>query len=155
MNQEKLKTFIRLLQKCQKQPSRTFDLGLVIKESKSQINEEEVFNQIKKIVPIEKVIYDQSLLDEDVIEKMIEAFKKGKWIFLEIKKDIRSPLLNQLKHLANHNILQLIDYQGKDIFGMKMSESSRVIVFAERNFIETKISYPHFYRLFDPTLSLK
>ena len=142
MNQEKLKTFIRLLQKCQKQPSRTFDLGLVIKESKSQINEEEVFNQIKKIVPIEKVIYDQSLLDEDVIEKMIEAFKKGKWIFLEIKKDIRSPLLNQLKHLANHNILQLIDYQGKDIFGMKMSESSRVIVFAERNFIETKISYP-------------
>ncbi|MGC9032740.1 MAG: hypothetical protein ACP5H9_05050, partial [Candidatus Woesearchaeota archaeon] len=36
--------------------------------------------------------------------------------FLEIKKDIGSSLLNQLKHLANRNSFQLIDYQGKDVF---------------------------------------
>ena len=155
MNQEKLNTFIRLLQKCQKQPSRTFDLGLIVKETKSQINEKEIFDQIKKMLPIEKVIYNKSSLDEDVIEKLIDAFKKEKWVFLEVKKDINSPLLNQLKHLVNSNTLQLIDYQGKDVFEMKMPENSRVIVFAERNFIENKVSYPHFYRLFGPILSIK
>jgi len=154
MNQEKLNTFIRLLQKCQKQPSRTFDLGLIVKETKSQINEKEIFDQIKKMLPIEKVIYNKSSLDEDVIEKLIDAFKKEKWVFLEVKKDINSPLLNQLKHLVNSNTLQLIDYQGKDVFEMKMPENSRMIVFAERDFIENKITYPHFYRLFGPTLSL-
>jgi len=155
MDKEKLKMFIRLLQKVQKQPSRTFDLGLVIKEPESKISAEEIFDEINTMVEIEKVTYDQLWSDEDVIDKIVEAFKKGKWVFLEIKKDIHSPLLNQLKHLANYNSFQLIDYQGQDIFEMKMPENSRVIVYAERDFIENKISYPHFYRLFGPTLSIK
>jgi len=155
MDREKLKTFIHLLQKTQKQPSRTFDLGLIVKELGSQIEVEEVFEEIKKIVDIERIVYDETIFDEDVIDKIVNTFQKNKWVFLEIKKDISSPLLNQLKHLANHNFLQLIDYQGKDVFEMKMPENSRVIVFAERDFIENKISYPYFYRLFGPTLSLK
>jgi len=155
MDKEELNMFIRLLQKVRKQPSQTFDLGLIVKEPKSQIEAKEVFEEIKKNVDIEKVVYDEIIFDEDVIDKIVDAFQKNKWVFLEIKKDIGSPLLNQLKHLANHNLLQLIDYQGKDVFEMKMPENSRLIVFAERNFIENKISYPHFYRLFGPTLSLK
>ena len=155
MDREKLKTFIHLLQKVQKQPSQTFDLGLIVKELGSQIEAEEVFEEIKKIVDIERIVYDETIFDEEIIDKIVDIFRKNKWVFLEIKKDIKSPLLNQLKHLANHNFLQLIDYQGKDVFEMKMPENSRVIVFVERDFIENKISYPHFYRLFGPTLSLK
>ena len=90
-----------------------------------------------------------------MIEKIIDAFEKSKWVFLEIEKNISSPLLNQLKHLANHNVLQLLDYKGKDLFEMKMPKDSRLIVFSERDFIENKITYPHFYRLFGPTLSLE
>jgi len=155
MDKEKLNTFIHLLQKVQKQPSRTFDLGLIVKELESQIEVEEVFEEIKKIVDIERIVYDETIFDEDVIDKIVNTFQKNKLVFLEIKKDIGSPLLNQLKHLANHNLLQLIDYQGKDVFEMKMPENSRLVIFAERDFIENKISYPHFYRLFGPTLSLK
>ncbi len=155
MEQEKLNKFIRLLQKVQKQPSQTFDLGLIVKEPKSQVNENEIFQKVQKLVNIENITYDKSLFDEDVIEKIIAAFEKNKWIFLEIKKDIKSPLLNQLKHLSNHNLLQLVGYKGKDVFEMKMPEKSRLIVFAERDFIENKITYPHFYRLFGPTLSVK
>jgi len=155
MEEEKLNTFIRLLQKVKKQPSQTFDLGLIVKELGSQIEVEEVFEEIKKIVDIERIVYDETIFDEDVIDKIVDAFQKNKWVFLEIKKDIGSSLLNQLKHLANYNSFQLIDYQGEDVFEMKMPENSRLIVFAERDFIENKISYPHFYRLFGPTLSLK
>jgi len=155
MDKEKLSMFIHLLQKVQKQPNQTFDLGLIVEELGSQIEVEEVFEEIKKIVDTERIVYDEKIFDEDVIDKIVDIFRKNKWVFLEIKKDIKSPLLNQLKHLANHNCLQLIDYQGKDIFEMKMPENSRLIVFAERDFIENKISYPHFYRLFGPTLSLK
>jgi hypothetical protein len=155
MGGEKLNTFIRLLQRVRKQPSQTFDLGLIVKELGSQIEVEEVFEEIKKIVDIERIVYDETIFDEDVIDKIVDIFRKNRWVFLEIKKDISSPLLNQLKHLANHNSFQLIDYQGKDIFDMKMPENSRLIVFTERDFIENKISYPHFYRLFGPTLSLK
>jgi hypothetical protein len=155
MNKEELNMFVRLLQKVQRQPNRTFDLGLIVKEPKSQIDAQKVFEEIKKIIDIERIIYDEAIFDEDVIDKIVNAFSKNKWVFLEIKKDIKSPFLNQLKHLANYNSLQLIDYRGKDIFEMKMPENSRIIVFAERDFIENKISYPHFYRLFGPTLSLK
>ena len=155
MDKNELNTFIHLLQKVFTQKQPAFDLGLIVKESKSQIEVKEVFEEIKKIVDIERIVYEETIFDEDTIDKIIDAFQKNKWIFLEIEKDIGSPLLNQLKHLANSNYLQLIDYQGKDIFEMKMPENSRVIVFAERDFIENKISYPHFYRLFGPTLSLK
>jgi len=155
VDKNELNTFIHLLQKVFTQKQPAFDLGLIVKESKSQIEVKEVFEEIKKIVDIERIVYDETIFDEDTIDKIIDAFQKNKWIFLEVEKDIGSPLLNQLKHLANSNYLQLIDYQGKDIFEMKMPENSRVIVFAERDFIENKISYPHFYRLFGPTLSLK
>ena len=155
MEGKKLNTFIRLLQKVRKQPSQTFDLGLIVKELGSQVGVEEVFEEIKRTIDIERIVYDETIFDEEIIDKIVDIFRKNKWVFLEIKKDIKSPLLNQLKHLANHNFLQLIDYQGKDVFEMKMPEKSRVIVFAERDFIENKISYPHFYRLFGPTLSLK
>ncbi len=157
MDKEKLNTFIRLLKIVHTMPPVVgqCDLGLIVKEPKSKISSDDVLNEIKKIVDIEKIDYDQSVIDEDVIEKIIEAFEKNKWVFLEIKKDISSPLLNQLKHLANHNILQLLDYRGKDLVEIKIPENSRIIVFAERDFIENKISYPHFYRLFGPTLSLE
>lgn len=156
MDQEKLNMFIHLLQKVHKQPSQAFDLGLIVKEPKSEITSLKVLEVIRKVgIDIEKIIYDKTTNDEDVIKKLIEAFKNKKWIFLEIKKDIGSPLLNQLKHLANYNSFQLIDYKGQDIFEMKTSENCRLIIFAERDFIENKITYPHFYRLFGPTLSLK
>lgn len=155
MDKEKLKTFLRLLKKVFRMKAPAFDLGLIVKEPKSRISPDEVFQEIKKEVDIEKIIYDKDTSDEDVIDKLVEIFDNGKWIFIEIKKDISSPLLNQLKHLANHNILQLIDYKGKDLAEIKMSEDSRVIIFAERNFIESKITYPHFYRLFGPVLSIK
>jgi hypothetical protein len=155
MDKEELNTFIHLLQKVRKQPNQTFDLGLIVKEPQSRIEVKKVFEAIKKIVDIERIVYDEKIFDEDAIDKIVDAFPKNKWVFLEIKKNISSPLLNQLKHLANYNSLQLIDYQGKDIFEMKMPENSRMVVFAERDFIENKISYPHFYKLFGPTLSLK
>ena len=155
MDKEKLNMFIRLLQKVRKQPSRTFDLGLIVKERESKVNLAEISEAIREMVDIKEIIYDDAVLDEDIIESFVNTFQKNKWVFLEIKKDIGSLLLNQLKHLANHNFLQLLDYQGKDVFEMKMPENSRVIVFAERDFIENKISYSHFYRLFGPTLSLK
>lgn len=156
MDKENLNKFIRLLQKVHIFPplAGKSDLGLIVKEPKSKISSNKVLETIKKIINIEKITYDKSIFDEDVIEKIIEAFEKGKWIFLEIKKDIASPLLNQLKHLANHNILQLLNYKGHDLAEIKMPENTRVIIFTERNFIEKEITYPHFYRLFGPTLSL-
>ncbi|GIW67154.1 MAG: hypothetical protein KatS3mg096_022 [Candidatus Parcubacteria bacterium] len=155
MDKEQLNTFILLLQNVRKQPSRIFDLGLIVKEPGSELQADEIFNEVRKIVDIEQIIYDETAIDEKVFEKIIKAFEGNKWIFLEIKKDISSPLLNQLKHLANYNSFQLLDYRGKDVFETKMPESSRVIVFAERDFIENKITYPHFYTLFGPVLSLE
>ncbi len=93
--------------------------------------------------------------DENAIQKLINAFRKKNWAFLEIKKDISSLFLNQLKHLSNRNFLQLLNYNNQDVFEIKMPEDTKIIVFAERDFIENKITYPHFYRLFGPTLSIK
>lgn len=153
MDKEKLKQFIQLLKNVKHR--NLFDLGLIVKEPESKIESEDILKEIQKEVPIERLVYDEEITDEGTIEKIIRAFKEEKWFFLEIKKDIKSPLLNQLKHLANYNSFQLIDYKGQDIFEIKIPKNSRLIVFAERDFIENKISYPHFYTLFGPTLSIK
>ena len=155
MNKEKLEKFIRLLQKVRKQPSQTFDLGLIIKEPKSKASFESIFRDIKKKLDIKKITYDKKIIDEDIIEELIDSFKKEKWVFLEIKKDIGSLFLNQLIHLSNRNFLQLLNYNNQDVFEIKMPENSRIIIFTERDFIKNKITYPHFYRLFGPTLSIK
>lgn len=154
IDKDKLNQFVYLIQNVLKKPNQTFDLGLIIKESKSEIVSDTVFNALKEIINIEKIIYDESILDEDVILKMIESFKKNNWLFLEIKKDIGSLLLNQLKHLVNFNNLQIINFNNQDVFQMKMPHNSRIIIFSERNFIENKISYPHFYNLFGPVLNI-
>ncbi len=157
MNKEKLEQFIRLLQKVKRQPQRVFDIGLIIKEPSAEksVSGEKVFREIKNIAPIEKIIYDNSMDDENAIQKLINVFRKKNWAFLEIKKDISSLFLNQLKHLSNRNFLQLLNYNNQDVFEIKMPEDTKIIVFAERDFIENKITYPHFYRLFGPTLSIK
>lgn len=153
MDKEKLNMFIRLLKQAPVM-RKTFDLGLIIKEPKSKTEIEEVFSQVKKLVKVEKIIYSQSAIDEDIFEKIIDVFKNKKWVFLEIKKDLTSPFLNQLKHLSNYNSLQLVDYKRKDLFEMKIPKDCRLIVYGEREFIENKISYPYFYRLFGPTLNV-
>jgi len=155
MDKEKLDKFIHLLKIVHTMPPLTgkSDLGLIVKEPESKISSDEVLEEIKKIVAIEKISYNESISDEETIERIIEVLKENKWIFLEIKKDIKSPLLNQLRYLADHNILQLIDYKDQDLTEIKIGDS-RIIIFAERDFIENKITYPYFYRLFGPTLSL-
>jgi len=157
MDNEKLKQFIRLLQKVKRQPQGVFDIGLIVKEpsAKKSISGEKIFREIKNIVPIEKIVYDSSTDDENTIQKLISVFQKKNWAFLEIKKDIGSPFLNQLKHLSNRNFLQILNYNNQDVFEIKMPEDTRIVVFAERDFIENKITYPHFYRIFGPTLSIK
>ena len=157
MNKEKLEQFIRLLQKVKRQPQGVFDIGLIIEEPSAEksVSGEKIFREIKNIVPIERIVYNNSTDDENTTQKLISVFRKKNWAFLEIKKDIGSLFFNQLKHLSNHNFLQLLNYNNQDVFEIKMPEDTRIIVFAERNFIENKITYPHFYRFFGPTLSIK
>jgi hypothetical protein len=157
MNKEqtdKLNKFIRLLKEVKRQPGGIFDSGLIVLEPGSPTKEDEVLAGIKKTVAITEVKYDQSTTDEEVVEAMVEIFKNGEWLFLQIEKDIGSIMLNQLKHLANANSLQMLDFQGQEVFTMNLPSASRVIVCAGREFIERKISYPHFYTLFGPVLSL-
>lgn len=150
----KLKDFFSALKSVKRQPGGLFDVGLLIKEPKSKTNAEKLFQEMKKLTPTQNIIYDQSVTDEKTIKQLVDAFKKEKWVLLEIKKDISSLLLNQLKHLANSNNLQILNFNDKEVFEMKLPEQCRLIVLAERNFIENKISYPHFYRIFGPVLSL-
>lgn len=153
MNKENLNTFINLIKKKSMSAGKR-DLGLIVKETNSEIDSKIILEEIQKILNIEKITYNESVFDDDIIENLIEIFQKEKWLFLEIKKDISSLLLNQLKHLTNHNVLQLLNYKGEDLVEIKMPENSGIIVFAERDFIENKINYPYFYKLFGPTLSL-
>ena len=157
MNKEKLERFIRLLQKVKKQPQGVFDIGLIIQEpsAKKNVSGEKIFSEIKNIVPAKRIVYDNSTDNENTIQELISVFQKKNWVFLEIKKDIDSLVLNQLKHLSNHNFLQLLNYNNQDVSEIKMPEETRIIVFAKRNFIENRITYPHFYRLFGPILSIK
>ena len=97
MSQEKLKKFIRLLQKVQKQPNRTFDLGLIIKEPKNKISSGKILEAIKKLTDIEKITYDKSIADEDVIEKIIDAFEKSKWVVKNDKKRNKMAKAGSLK----------------------------------------------------------
>lgn len=51
-----------------------FDLGLIVKDLKSKMDVNEVFSQVGKLVKVEKIVYGQSTINEDIFEKIINAF---------------------------------------------------------------------------------
>jgi len=154
MNKEKLAEFILALKNVRHGSDGLFDLGLAINESGDKNLEDDLLNELKNSLKIEKIIYNNELSDDAVIDKLVSFLKTDNWILLKMEKDLGSVLLNQLKSLSNTNAFQIFDYEDQAVFSMKIPDNCRIIVLADRNFIEEKITYPHFYSLFGPTLIL-
>lgn len=154
MKYPQLNDFISALKLVRRPPANLADMGLIIKEKNSNINTGNLKSQLSKDLALQEIIYNDSVSDEDVLKLMVQAFKNNTWVLLEIKKDVGSVLLNQLQHLANSNNLQINDFEGQELFEMSVPENVCLIALVDRDFIESKITYPHFYKLFGPTLNL-
>ena len=151
--QKKINLFVSLLFKICKKTTNTFDLGLIVKEQENSSSSTEIFSCLKRVLKIERVNYDKAIAAERISKRIAEILNTGKWIFLEIGEDIQGALLEQLELLANYNTYRSFNLPDTSII-IRMPEKSRLIVYAERDFIESKIKYPRFYSLFGPILTV-
>ena len=130
-----------------------YDLGLIIFEDGSGA----AVNDILSVFPkdkIEVLEYSNNKYENSFIEKMANLIENKKWALIDLEDDPGHNLINQLKHLSDSNIMQLLDFRGKEIYNLKLLAESRVIVAVRRDFIEKEISYPHFLNIFGPIISL-
>jgi len=130
-----------------------YDLGLIIFEKASKVTVDDIVSVFPKN-KVEVLEYENNQYEATFIEKMANLLEDKKWILIDLKEDAGHNLINQLRHLSDNNIMQLLDYKGKEIYNLKLPLESRVVVVVQRDFLEKEISYPHFLDIFGPVLSL-
>lgn len=154
MDTNKIDEFITVLRNVKRKPQNLYDSGLVVGEKDQMMSGQDLLTEMQKHTKISHIVYDNETSDEETVSALASAFRKGQWILLEIQKNPGSLLLNQLQHISNSNNLQLMNIGEEDFIEESMSEQSRLVAFAKRDFIENNITYPNFYHLFGPVLSL-
>ncbi len=130
-----------------------YDIGLIIIEDDSSVTIEDVFS----VFPKDKaklLEYKDGIVESEFIEQVVNLLENKKWIFIELKKDLDHQLINQLRNFSENNIVQLLDYKGKEIYNLKLPPESRIVVIVKRSFLEKEISYPYFFNIFGPVISL-
>lgn len=128
--------------------------GLLINESSEPTAAQSVFEEIQKIVPIELFTYDSNVDEELLLRKMFKAFRRKRWVFLEIKAEPSPEFLEKVTHLHSRHVVQAYSARVGRFVWAKVPKKFRLLVFAQRNFIEQDVSYPSFYSFFGPVLTL-
>lgn len=164
LQKEKIKKFVEVLDKIShtKLPfaknEKFYDLGLIIREKGAKFG----FDDFKKAVgELEKYKFftiDKNIYENDFLKFLVETLETKKWPVIEIKDDLKGICLTQIKRLSELNSIQLLnfEYKGetKEVFNLKLSEKSRIIVIIDRDVLEKKIIYSHFLQFFGPKLTL-
>lgn len=130
-----------------------YDLGLVIFEKDSKATIDDILSVFPKN-KVEVLKYENNKYEIPFIEKMVNLLENKKWILIDLKVDPGHNLINQLRHLSDDNVMQLLDFKGKEVYNLKLPVESRIVVVVQRDFLEKGISHPRFLNIFGPVLSL-
>lgn len=134
-----MEKFIKSLEKIKVEGR--WSLGLVIGDLKDVENG--VFPSS------EKILADGALTPADVIRKIAKIFTLGRWVILEIKKNLPAEICNQLKSLSARNCLVLPDGAER-----LMPDTVRVVVVAKNETVKAvEKFYPDFKFLFGPIIN--
>jgi hypothetical protein len=134
-----MEKFIKALDKVK--AGGRWSLGLVIAESKAM--------DFGVFPPAEKILVDGVPVPDEVIKKISLAFSAGKWVILEIEKNLPVEVYNQLKSLSADNRLVFSDNTEES-----MPDASRVVVMATNDTVRAvEKFYPDFKFLFGPVIN--
>lgn len=81
------------------------------------------------------------------------ANQQGGWLIVSLNDDVPAEVLTALTQLSDDNRFTVTDDTG-NITSSSLNPDTRLIFFTTRSLIEERISYPYFYSLFGPVLSL-
>jgi len=95
-----------------------------------------------------------SFISDSFIKAVQGANKKGMWMVFYLNCDLHPEVIRILKQIAEENEFAIEDQDARKIINVKLNPKMRIICVASRQTIEEKITYPYFYNLFGPVLSL-
>lgn len=154
--ENKIKDFLQALDLVKRPPNDLCDHGLILKNENSAYSLAEIIDMVKEQKNnIDYISYDNENYDEKIIELLLQSFNKGNWVFLHLKKNLGALLIRQLKSLLNNGELQEVKYGEKSFYSVKQPAACRIIVLADRNFVEKEMDYKDFYSFFGPILSVE
>ena len=156
--EEKTKYFLEALNKVSspllgRSGEGLFDLGLIVIEDGSQAKIEDLlrfFPQDKA-----KILKYNNKYETPFIEELTQLIEDRKWVLIDLVEDPGHQMINQLKNLANSNIMQILDYKDREIFNLKLPKESRIVIVVGRDFLENEVSYTGFISIFGPQISLE
>ena len=131
-----------------------FENGLVVFEGdSSKISAKDVFS----LLPSGKGLFitlDNSFDYNEFIRNFSIANREGQWLVVDLQCDPHPDIIGIMKQVAEDNEATISGYKNKDLYPIKLNPKTRIVVCVNRNLAETVITYPFFYNLFGPNLSL-
>jgi len=156
---EELDHFFEVLEKVKspsdpRQPRKlVFDLGLVVFESHSSSDANNIF----KILPKGKSRFfklDNPYTFDDFLKELVIANREGQWLMVDCQVDPAPTIIGILKQLSEDNAFTVSHFEDKELFQMKLNPKTRLIFCIQSDFLETKITYPFFMNLFGPVIRI-
>lgn len=144
---ERVKGFFEVLATVT--PSGINDMGLIICEDEDRGKINDLFS--KKITQVD---YTNDSSDSELLEAMIKSMENESWLVINYAgKPISSQVYSALRRLSTSNLLQLLNFDGKDEVNIKQPDEMRVIFLTTWEDIRNS-NIPDFTHLFGPVLDL-
>ena len=80
--------------------------------------------------------------------------REGQWLVVDCSCDPTPAVIQVLKQISQDNEFTISQFEGKELFTMKMDPKSRVIFLVGSDVLEKEITYPYFMDLFGPILRI-
>lgn len=156
-NQKKIKHFLEVIEiksKDSDSHNELADNGLIIVEKeKSEISSQDVLKELP-----EGRCRSISIINAQDYESFINAFsianREGQYLLVDLQCDPHPNIISILKQISEGNEASILTYKDREEYLIKLNPKTRIIFYGRRELFEDQITYPHFYDLFGPILSL-
>ena len=127
------------------------DSGLVVLKKNSSAK----VRQIISLLPKGKAILmklDNPYFADEFLKKLVMVNREGQWLIVNCSCDPAPMVIQILKQINQGNKFTIPNFEGKELFTMRMNSESRVVFMIGNDTLEKEITYPYFMDLFGPIL---
>ncbi len=125
--------------------------GLIVLED-SECSFQDIVSTFASKQP-EVITLSNPVDDHAFIQAVIQANENKQWLIVNLECDPHNSVITALKQLSEDNEFTITD-NSNQLIAVKLNPETRIVVCSKRSLIEEHITYPYFYNLFGPVLSI-
>jgi hypothetical protein len=146
MDQERIDEFVNFLRHARVGRTGVPGSALIVRRKDSTTSSDDVLSSLQASHSVLPLKYDQATDERSLLDSLRAGLAEGEWVFLQLNRDLSAEMVQMLNKLKSSHSL--------DTQCGQLPEETRLIVFSDQNFVEEKLTYRNFYKLFGPVLGV-